>query len=133
MPLQILEGTGEEVASQGEALSGRRVRLIVLPDQDRASQGPELPLALPATPEEVIAALDALAEQNRGLPVLPPEAFERESLYADDEDCKMKRPLLKSEVTARSLRRSRPLRETGAASGLRRGSPRCAPPSLRSR
>ena len=38
------------------------------------------------TPEERIRALDVAAEKNRGLPVLPPEAFDRESLYADDQE-----------------------------------------------
>jgi hypothetical protein len=35
------------------------------------------------SPLEVIRALDELAEMNRGRPVLPPEAFERESIYQD--------------------------------------------------
>lgn len=37
----------------------------------------------PMTAPEIIRALDALAEMNRDLPVLPPEAFERESIYRD--------------------------------------------------
>jgi len=35
------------------------------------------------TPEEIIRGLDELAEMNRDLPLLPPEAFERENIYED--------------------------------------------------
>jgi hypothetical protein len=34
------------------------------------------------TAEERIKAMDALAERNRGLPVLPDEAFDRDNIYA---------------------------------------------------
>lgn len=34
--------------------------------------------------EERIKAMDALAEKNRHLPALPPEAFDREKLYEDN-------------------------------------------------
>ena len=37
--------------------------------------------AHPMTPEETIQALDEIAQKNRHLPVLPPEAFDRETLY----------------------------------------------------
>ena len=33
--------------------------------------------------EERIKAMDALAEQNRNLPILPSEAFDREKLYEE--------------------------------------------------
>ena len=36
------------------------------------------------TPQERIEAMDAAAEKNRHLPILPPEAFDRESLYAEE-------------------------------------------------
>ena len=36
-----------------------------------------------ATPEEFNRALDDIAEMNRTLPVLPPEAFDRENLYEE--------------------------------------------------
>ena len=35
------------------------------------------------TPVEIIRGLDELAEMNRGLPILPPAAFEREHIYED--------------------------------------------------
>ena len=39
--------------------------------------------ARPASPEDIEAALDALAEMGRGLPHLPSSAFSRESIYQD--------------------------------------------------
>jgi hypothetical protein len=35
------------------------------------------------TAEDRIKAMDAIAEQNRGLPMLPEEAFDRENIYED--------------------------------------------------
>ena len=35
----------------------------------------------PMTPQETIRALDEIAQSNRHLPVLPSEAFDRETLY----------------------------------------------------
>lgn len=77
----VFEGTWEEVSRKAEGLSGRRVRLTVLPDE--AAPALDAPLYKGATPAERIQALDRLAARNRHLPVLPPEAFERESLYED--------------------------------------------------
>ncbi|MGA2068545.1 MAG: hypothetical protein ABSG86_26470 [Thermoguttaceae bacterium] len=37
------------------------------------------------TAEEFEAALDELSDGSERLPVLPPEAFRRESIYGDDE------------------------------------------------
>jgi hypothetical protein len=36
-----------------------------------------------ATPEERARALDEIAEMNKDVPVLPPEAYNRESLYEE--------------------------------------------------
>jgi hypothetical protein len=46
-------------------------------------QGSERPLYETATREEWEAFMDALAEGGENLPVLPPEAYDRESLYED--------------------------------------------------
>ena len=35
------------------------------------------------TPEERVRAMDALAEKNAALPILPDSAFDRESIYED--------------------------------------------------
>ena len=77
----VLEGTWEEIARQAARFAGKRVRLTVLGDEEQEAPARNTPLSMTATPEELIRALDQLAEQNRHLPVLPPEAFERESLY----------------------------------------------------
>jgi hypothetical protein len=84
MPQVVLEGTWEEVAQHAPELSGKRVRLLVL--DEAATGAAHSPLFLTATPEEFRAAFDALGGGNRDAPVLPPEAFERESLYEGDEE-----------------------------------------------
>jgi hypothetical protein len=77
----VLEGTWEEINRDHAAeLTGRHVRLIVIPDDKGSEQEDNF---FRATPEERSAALDALAEMNRGLPILPPEAFDRENLYEE--------------------------------------------------
>jgi hypothetical protein len=81
---EIVEGTWEEIARQGDRFSGRRVRLTVLSGEASGFVAASRPLYETATPQELVRALDKIAVKNRQLPVLPPEAFERESLYADD-------------------------------------------------
>ena len=77
----VLEGAWEEIARESERLSGKRVRLIVLSNGEERPGTRGASLLENGTPEQVIRALDALADQNRHLPVPPPEALERESLY----------------------------------------------------
>ncbi len=88
--MQVLEGTWEEVMEQARQLArehaGERVRLVVIddvPGTDAATLRPQDPSRCGLSVDEKIRMLDELAEQNRGLPVLPPEAFERESIYED--------------------------------------------------
>lgn len=87
MKPQIFEGTGEELAKQVAAFGKSRLKLIVV---EEASKGKWEPVPnhfyFTATPEEWSKALDEAAEKHRGSPVLPPEAFDRESLYADGEE-----------------------------------------------
>ncbi|MGA7878614.1 MAG: hypothetical protein WCA08_23340 [Desulfoferrobacter sp.] len=79
---RVIEGTWEEIRRQTDKLArrfaGKRLKLILLTEEPEPSA-----IAHESMPEEKIRLLDALAEKNRGLPVLPPEAFERESLYED--------------------------------------------------
>jgi hypothetical protein len=77
----VLEGTWEEIERQSEQLAGKRVRLMVLSDEDTNLSTPDRPLYETASPEEFQKAFDALAECYRHLPVLPPEAYSRDSLY----------------------------------------------------
>lgn len=88
MQAQVIEGTWEEVQEETARLArehvGERVRLIVLPEPRAVwAQTVEAPAGRRLSAEEKIRLLDELAERNRDLPVLPPEAFERESLYDD--------------------------------------------------
>ncbi len=88
---QVIEGTWREVRKQTERLArehpDERVRLVI------SAAAPERTPAEPpvnpehfywrATPEEFDRALQAIAGSGRRSPVLPPEAFERESIYDD--------------------------------------------------
>ena len=74
-----IEGTWEEIAARGAELAGRRVRLIVFPEDDKAGGaqvppgGVERPWDLdaflaspsPVTDEEADALWDAIAEDRR--------------------------------------------------------------------
>jgi hypothetical protein len=79
---QVIEGTWEEIKRKTDELArqfaGKRLKLILLTEESDKILG-----AHDTTPEEKIRVLDVLAEKNRDLPILPPEAFERESLYDD--------------------------------------------------
>jgi hypothetical protein len=83
MALHEIEGTWEEVAQHAPELSGKRVRLTVLPahlphvDRDH--------FYFRSTPEEFRKALEEIAQQYRQVPPLPDEAFDRESIYAEDD------------------------------------------------
>ncbi len=78
---KVYEGTWAELSTHAHELQGYPKLTLIVPTQEGS-----LPSRYRAdlTPEERIKALDAAAEKNRHLPVLPPEAFDRESLYAED-------------------------------------------------
>jgi hypothetical protein len=86
MAEQVLEGTWEEIARQADQFAGKRVRLTVLPAGGAGLTPSRGPLDEAASREELVRALDRIAEMNRHLPVLPDSAFERESIYADDDE-----------------------------------------------
>jgi hypothetical protein len=78
------------VRKETERLAGdhenERVWLVVIPGSEIEAPKPtsvDDPFYTRASPEEFIAALDALAIRKKDLPALPPEAFERESIYED--------------------------------------------------
>ena len=88
MPLTIdlspeQEAQLETAARQRGVDAAELARQLLAERLPATEGGPGRAAAHPLTPQEVIRGLDALAEMNRGLPVLPPEAFERESLYRD--------------------------------------------------
>jgi hypothetical protein len=76
------EGTVEEIERYLKQQSPQerfRLTRVSLPPEHRI-EGVKYPAL---SVEERIQAMDALAEKNRNLPVLPPEAFDREKLYED--------------------------------------------------
>jgi hypothetical protein len=72
---QVFEGTLDEIQDRLRELRGNpRLTLIISEEADKVAQ----PMLLHhATPEERARALNEIAEMNRGLPVLPAEAFRR--------------------------------------------------------
>jgi len=79
--VQVIEGTRKEIQDHLETLdSNTRLTLIIPADSEPTGAPKNLHNA---TPEERARALDEIAELNRGVPVLPPEAYNRESLYED--------------------------------------------------
>jgi hypothetical protein len=75
---QVLEGTWEEIAGRHAAeLVGKRVRVTVL--GDAAIE------AGPASMAEFDAFLEAFRADTADLPPPPPDAYSRESLYADHD------------------------------------------------
>ena len=78
---KVLHGSWEDIITHAEVLKGRKNLTLIVPMEGEASAEEEN--LFHATPEERARALDEIAEMNRGLPVLPPEAFERESIYED--------------------------------------------------
>ena len=79
---KILEGTWAELASHEEELRHHpRLTLIVPPASNLSEE--DSPASMTAA--QRIQLLDSLAARNQHLPALTADAFERESLYADDE------------------------------------------------
>jgi hypothetical protein len=76
---QVIEGTWKEVLPRISEFAGRKFRIHALSEESEISHE-----AMTFAPEEIICALDELAEMNRDLPVLSPDAFERESIYEDE-------------------------------------------------
>ncbi len=74
---QIYQGALEQFLRRPE-LKNRTDLLLIIPQEDTNPVDSAL-----SSPEARRDALDALAEMNRGLPVFPPEAFNRENLYAN--------------------------------------------------
>jgi len=78
----VYEGTWDELAARADELRSYPRLMLIVPTPDRGAairSGTEL------SPQERVRLLDAVAERNRHVPPLPSEAFERETLYADDE------------------------------------------------
>lgn len=79
---KIFEGTWEELLVRADEFRRFPKLTLLIPQPDRLVTSQ---YRADLTAEERIRMLDALAERNRHVPALPAEAFERESLYADEE------------------------------------------------
>ena len=81
---QVLKGTWEEIMNQARVLQGRKNLTLIVPAMEIGEeQTAREHFYLTATPEEFQRAFDALGKGNENQ-VLPPEAFDRESLYDED-------------------------------------------------
>ena len=80
---KIFEGTWEDLIAHADEFRMYPKLTLIVPEP---SSQPASRYRADLTPEERIRMLDALAERNRRIPALPEEAFDRESLYADDEE-----------------------------------------------
>jgi hypothetical protein len=77
---QVLEGTWEEIALHAQELSGRRLRVIVLPEESNgAAPGNAL------SEEEEERLLDELARIGKDVPVHREETYSRETIYGDHD------------------------------------------------
>lgn len=75
------EGTAEELERYLKQQEPKeRFRLTRVPKEPQIAGVKYPTLSI----DERIKAMDALAEQNRNLPILPPEAFDREKLYEEN-------------------------------------------------
>jgi hypothetical protein len=76
MSHQVLEGEWEEILQHGEELTGKRVRLIVIDDEETASPN-----------ETMLAAMQAVAVIQDGMSPTPGE--DSEQLLREARDGKM--------------------------------------------
>jgi len=78
---QVIEGTPDELREYLSQLDGNLRLTLLIPAGSELEETPEN--LRKSTPEERSRALDEIAEMNRDLPALPPEAFSRETLYEE--------------------------------------------------
>ena len=78
---KVFEGTWEELAKHAEEFKIYPKLILTIPTQDTQANNR---YRADLTPEERIRQMDAFAETNRNLPLLPDEAFDRENLYGED-------------------------------------------------
>jgi hypothetical protein len=79
---QVIEGTPKEIQNHLKTLNDKMRLTLIVPAE---SEQEETPKNLHhATPQERARALDEIADMNKDVPVLPPEAYNRESLYEEN-------------------------------------------------
>lgn len=84
MQAQIYTGSWEELNALASAFQGRRKLTLIVPAEEGAEETGKDHFYLTATPEEFQKAFDALGQGHENSPVLPLEAFDRETLYDED-------------------------------------------------
>ncbi len=85
MEQQAFEGTWEELLTHEAEFKGKRVKLMLVTEEPGGNGHKQETSHFydTATPEEWEAVMDALAQGGEDLPILPPEAYDRENLYED--------------------------------------------------
>jgi hypothetical protein len=73
----------ETAARQKGIAVAELARQLLTEQLPKAGDMPVMGATPRVSPEVIIRTLDELAELNRSLPLLPPEAFEREHIYED--------------------------------------------------
>jgi hypothetical protein len=76
---KVFEGTWDELASHADEL--RRYPKLTLTVSTSIQPAQVIRYRADLKPEERIKAMDALAENNKRLPYVTDEAFDRENLY----------------------------------------------------
>jgi len=80
---KIYEGTWAELSTHADEFKEISGLKLIVPQEESRSPGR---YRADLTPADRIRLLDALAERNRHIPPLPDAAFERDSLYADEDE-----------------------------------------------
>ncbi len=78
---QVIEGTPKEIQDHLKTINGNIRLTLIVPVEGEEEETPQN--LHHATPEERARALDEIAQMNKDVPVLPPEAYNRESLYEE--------------------------------------------------
>lgn len=83
-PVQVLEGTWEEIAGQADGLARKRVRVEVYENGSAELETAELPFYATATPAERARAWREWCDApRRPVPPLSDEAISRETIYGE--------------------------------------------------
>ncbi len=82
----VFEGSWEEVSQRADEFAGRRVRLVVLPNEEHLNDNTSAPFHETATADEWVAEFSAWAHTPRNAPPLSDAAISRESIYSERLD-----------------------------------------------
>jgi hypothetical protein len=77
----VIEGTPTEIRDRLQGINGNTRLTLIIPAEGEQENAPKN--LHHATPEERARALDEIATMNKDVPELPPEAYNRDSLYEE--------------------------------------------------